>query len=189
MERLPKKSYCKPCYKLCQRSLSTLLGVKFFNCHKRCNKYFNKHYLILYACVKNYMCHTYHNPRNQLPFPFQVKKNKKQNKTKNKKNKKTKKNQKQELRMRIFLGYHMDWKDRNVTYIYSFEPNSVLSCQGHHLRHRSGWENSKKSTLSERIPLLTTTKCSTQDNSRKRTYHRKACSCPKFTPKPLFNRG
>ena len=66
------------------------------------------------------MCHTYHNPRNQLPFPFQVKKNKKQNKTKNKKNKKTKKNQKQELRMRIFLGYHMDWKDRNVTYIYIY---------------------------------------------------------------------
>ena len=48
------------------------------------------------------MCHTYHNPRNHLPFPFQVKK------TKNKK-----KNQKQELRMRIFLGYHIDWKDRN----------------------------------------------------------------------------
>ena len=45
-------------------------------------------------------------PRNQLPFPFQVKKRQK-----------TKKNQKQELRMRIFLGYHMDWKDRNVTYI------------------------------------------------------------------------
>ena len=22
-----------------------------------------------------------------------------------------------------FLGYHMDWKDRNVTDIYSFEPN------------------------------------------------------------------
>ena len=29
-----------------------------------------------------------------------------------------------------FLGYHMDWKDRNVTYIYSFEPNSLLGCQG-----------------------------------------------------------
>ena len=27
--------------------------------------------------------------------------------------------------MRIFLGYHMDWKD-----IYSFEPNSLLGCQG-----------------------------------------------------------
>ena len=30
--------------------------------------------------------------------------------------------------MRIFLGYHMDWKDRNVTDIYSFEPNP--GCQG-----------------------------------------------------------
>ena len=98
MERLPKKSYCKPCYKLCQRSLSTFLGVKFFNCHKHCNKYFNKHYLILYACVKNYMCHTYHNPRNQLPFPFQVKKNKKKTK-KHKKTKKKQKTQKQELRI------------------------------------------------------------------------------------------
>ena len=29
MERLPKKSYCKPYHKLCQRSLFTLLGVKF----------------------------------------------------------------------------------------------------------------------------------------------------------------
>ena len=43
-------------------------------------------------------------------------------KKKTKNQKKTKKNQKQGLRMRIFLGYHMDWKDRNVTYIYSFEP-------------------------------------------------------------------
>ena len=105
------------------------------------------------------MCHTYHNPRNQLPFPFQVKKNKKKTKkhkktkknkkpkNKNyayhnprnqlpfpfqvkKKNKKKQKTQKQELRMRIFLGYHMDWKDRNVTYIYSFEPNTVSGCQG-----------------------------------------------------------
>ena len=38
------------------------------------------------------MCHTYHNPRNQLPFPFQVKKKQK-----------TKKQKKQELRMRIFF--------------------------------------------------------------------------------------
>ena len=29
-----------------------------------------------------------------------------------------------------FLGYHMDRKDRNVTYIYSFELNPVLGCQG-----------------------------------------------------------
>ena len=62
------------------------------------------------------MCHTYHNSRNHLLFPFQIKKNKKQ------KNKK-----KQELRMRIFLGYHMDWKDRNVTDINSFEPTLRLS--------------------------------------------------------------
>ena len=67
------------------------------------------------------MCHTYHNPRNQLPFPFQIK-------TKNKKRKNEKK--KQELRMRIFLGYHMNWKDRNVTDIHSFEPNLLLGCQG-----------------------------------------------------------
>ena len=32
--------------------------------------------------------------------------------------------------MRIFLGYHMDWKDRNVTDIHSFEPNLLLGCQG-----------------------------------------------------------
>ena len=54
----------------------------------------------------------------------------KKNKKTKKKPKKTKKNQKQELRMRIFLGYHMDRKDRNVTYIYSFEPNPLLGCQG-----------------------------------------------------------
>ena len=29
-----------------------------------------------------------------------------------------------------FLGYHMDREDRNVTYLYSFEPNPVLGCQG-----------------------------------------------------------
>ena len=63
------------------------------------------------------MCHTYHNPRNQLPFPFQVKKNKKQNK-------------KTRTTHAHFLGYHMDWKDRNVTYIYSFEPDPLLGCQG-----------------------------------------------------------
>ena len=96
MERLPKKSYCKPYYKLCQRSLFTLLGVKFFNCHKHCNKYFNKHYLILYACIKNYMCHTYHNPPKPVTIPLS--------------SKKKQKTKKQELRMRIFLGYHMDWK-------------------------------------------------------------------------------
>ena len=62
--------------------------------------------------------------------------NKKKNKKNKKKTKKTtkkpkkQKNQKQELRMRIFLRYHMDRKDRNVTYIYSFEPNSFLGCQG-----------------------------------------------------------
>ena len=43
-----------------------------------------------------------------------------------KKKQKTKKTKKQELRMRVFLGYHMDCKDRNVTYIYSFEPNPPL---------------------------------------------------------------
>ena len=32
--------------------------------------------------------------------------------------------------MRIFLEYHMGWKDRNVTYIYSFEPHPALGCQG-----------------------------------------------------------
>ena len=31
--------------------------------------------------------------------------------------------------MRIFLRYNMDRKDRNVTYIYSFEPNPFLGCQ------------------------------------------------------------
>ena len=52
------------------------------------------------------MCHTYHNPRNQLPFPFQLKKQKKnkkkqeknqkenQKKTKKKPKKKNQKNQK-----------------------------------------------------------------------------------------------
>ena len=65
-------------------------------------------------------------PPNQLPFPFQVKKKQKKtrkkqkekNQKKTKKKTKTKKNQKQELPMRIFLGYHMDRKDRNVTYIF-----------------------------------------------------------------------
>ena len=84
MERLPKKSYCKPCYKLCQRSLSTLLGIKFFNCHKHCNKYFNKHYLILYACVKNYVSHI---PQPPKPVTIPLSSKKKQKKTK--KNKKT----------------------------------------------------------------------------------------------------
>ena len=62
----------------------------------------------------------------------QKKKQKKQEKNQknNKKKQKKQKNQKQELRMRIFLRYHMDRKDRNVTYIYSFEPNSFLGCQG-----------------------------------------------------------
>ena len=58
------------------------------------------------------------------------KKNKKNKKKTKKTTKKNKKNQKQELRMRIFLRYHMDRKDRNVTYIYSFEPNPFLGCQG-----------------------------------------------------------
>ena len=61
------------------------------------------------------MCHTCHNPRNQLPFPFQVKKNKKQ---------KTKKTKKTRTTHAHFLGYNMDWKDRNVTDVYSFEPNT-----------------------------------------------------------------
>ena len=58
-----------------------------------------------------------------------TKKTRKKPKKQQKKTKKTK-NQKQELRMRIFLRYHMDRKDRNVTYIYSFEPNPFLGCQG-----------------------------------------------------------
>ena len=53
--------------------------------------------------------------KNQKKTKKKTKKTKKQNK---KKTKKTKKHQKQELRMRIFLGYHMDRKDRNVTYIF-----------------------------------------------------------------------
>ena len=42
------------------------------------------------------MCHTYHNPPKPVTIPLS--------------SKKTKKQKKQELRMRIFLGYHMDWK-------------------------------------------------------------------------------
>ena len=92
MERLPKKSYCKPCYKLCQRSLSTLLGIKFFNCHKHCNKYFNKHYLILYACVKNYVSHIPQPPKPvTIPLSGKKKTKKKQENNKQKKNKKNKK--------------------------------------------------------------------------------------------------
>ena len=54
-------------------------------------------------------------PQNQLPFPFQVKK-----RQKNQKKPKTR-----TTHAHFFLGYHMDWKDRNVTYIYSFEPNPL----------------------------------------------------------------
>ena len=64
--------------------------------------------------------HVSHIPQPPKPVTIPLSSKKKQ---KNKKKTKTKKNQKQELIMRIFLGYHMDWKDRNVTYIYSFEPN------------------------------------------------------------------
>ena len=39
----------------------------------------------------------------------------------------TTKNQKQELRMRIFRLPH---GSERSTYIYSFEPNPVLGCQG-----------------------------------------------------------
>ena len=84
-------------------------------------------------------------PPKPVTIPLSSKKKTKKNKktTNKKKTKKTRKkpkkqqkkpkkqkNQKQELRMRIFLRYHMDRKDRNVTYIYSFEPNSFLGCQG-----------------------------------------------------------
>ena len=133
MERLPKKSYCKPCYKLCQRSLSTLLGIKFFNCHKHCNKYFNKHYLILYACVKNYVSHIPQPPK-PVTIPLSSKKKTKKNKktTNKKKTKKTRKkpkkqqkkpkkqkNQKQELRMRIFFTLPHG-SERSKRYIYIF---------------------------------------------------------------------
>ena len=40
-----------------------------------------------------------------------------------KKNKKKKK-KKTRTTHAHFLGYNMDWKDRNVTDIYSFEPNT-----------------------------------------------------------------
>ena len=75
--------------------------------------------------------HVSHIPQPPKPvtIPLSSKKKQKKNK-KTQKNKKKQKTQKQELRMRIFLGYHMDWKDRNVTYIYSFEPNTVSGCQG-----------------------------------------------------------
>ena len=95
MERLPKKSYCKPCYKLCQRSLSTLLGIKFFNCHKHCNKYFNKHYLILYACVKNYVSHIPQPPK-PVTIPLSSKKKTKKNKKKTRKQQKQKQKQKKQ---------------------------------------------------------------------------------------------
>ena len=44
--------------------------------------------------------------------------------------KKKQKNNKKKTRTAHFLGYHMDWKDRNVTDIYSFETNPLLCCQG-----------------------------------------------------------
>ena len=44
--------------------------------------------------------------------------------------KKQKKNKKTRTTHAHILGYHMDWKDRNVTYIYSFEPDPLLGCQG-----------------------------------------------------------
>ena len=65
--------------------------------------------------------HVSHIPQPPKPVTIPLSSKKKQTK---------KKNQKQELRMRTFLGYHMGWKDRNVTYIYSFEPHSALGCQG-----------------------------------------------------------
>ena len=37
---------------------------------------------------------------------------------------KKKQNKKTRTTHAHFLGYNMDWKDRNVTDIYSFEPNT-----------------------------------------------------------------
>ena len=64
--------------------------------------------------------HVSHIPQPPKPvtIPLSSKKKTKKKQKKTKKNQKKQK-QKQELRMRIFLGYHMDWKDRNVRYIHS----------------------------------------------------------------------
>ena len=40
--------------------------------------------------------------------------------------KKQKNNKKKKTRTAHFLGYHMDWKDRNVTDIYSFETTTFM---------------------------------------------------------------
>ena len=44
--------------------------------------------------------------------------------------------------MRIFLGYHMDWKDQNVTDICSFEPNPT---------HRSGCYGDNDGVIGSKI--------------------------------------
>ena len=63
--------------------------------------------------------HVSHIP--QPPKPVTIPLSSKKNKTKNKKTRTTHAH---------FLDYHKDWKDRNVTYIYSFEPDPLLGCQG-----------------------------------------------------------
>ena len=67
----------------------------------------------MYACIKNYMCHTCHNPPKPVTIPLS-----------SKKKQKTKKTKKTRTTHAHFLGYNMNWKDRNVTDIYSFEPNT-----------------------------------------------------------------
>ena len=62
----------------------------------------------MYACIKNYMCHTYHNPPKPVTIPLSSKK-----KTKNKKTRTTHAH---------FFRLPHGLEDRNVTNIYSFEP-------------------------------------------------------------------
>ena len=56
------------------------------------------------------MCHTCHNPPKPVTIPLSSKKKQKTKKTR--------------TTHAHFLGYNMNWKDRNVTDIYSFEPNT-----------------------------------------------------------------
>ena len=67
--------------------------------------------------------HVSHIPQPPKPvtIPLSSKKKTKNKKQKNKKNK--------NYACAFFLGYQINWKDRNVTDIYSFEPNSLLGCQ------------------------------------------------------------